>query len=86
MLEEQPHDQLEANAASPMTKIRGSLCLPSACRAVIRGLPCLLAIVEAALAANLISQLDDGLMFKHLERNLAKQAAPESAIRLIWPR
>ena len=39
-----------------------------------RGLPCTLVIREAALAADLITQL----IFKNLERNLAAQAAPKA--------
>ena len=72
-----------ASAASPKTKIQESRgCCPplSACRAVVRGLPCILVIGEAALAADLIT----GLIFKHLERNLAKQAAREA--NLIFER
>ena len=37
----------------------------------VRGLPCILVIREAALAADLIT----GLVFKHLDQNLAKQPA-----------
>ena len=53
--------------ASLMTKMQGSPPpLLSACRAVVRGLPCMLVIGEAALVADLIT----GLIFRHLERNL----------------
>ena len=75
--------KLVVSAASPMTKMQGSLRPPSsACRAVVRGLPCILVIGEAALAADLITQS----IFKHLERNLAAQAASKGSFRLIWPR
>ena len=47
--------KLAAGAASPMTKMQGSpRPLSSACRAVVRGLPCILVIGEAALAADLV--------------------------------
>ena len=66
MLEDQPCDQVGSySTASPMTKMQGR----SACRAVVRGLPCIFVIGEAALAADLITWL----IFKHLERNLAAQ-------------
>ena len=62
-----PVSRSAASAASPMTKMQGSPRPPSpACRAAIRGLPCILVIAEAALEADLIT----GLIFKHLERNL----------------
>ena len=59
-----------ASAASAMTKRQGS---PRTTARHTdhggRGLPCILVIGEAALAAGLITQL----LFKHLEQNLAKQ-------------
>ena len=46
-----------------------------------RGLPCILVIGEAALAADLITQL----ILKHLERNLAAQTGPKADFRLVSP-
>ena len=48
-----------------------------------RGLPCILVIGEAALAADLITQL----IFKHLERNLASgsKAGPFQFLIVLWP-
>ena len=61
-----------ASAASQMTEMQGSPFHPTfACRAVVRGLPCILVAGEAALEANLITWL----IFKHLEQNLAAQTA-----------
>ena len=78
-----PVIKLPASAASPMTKGQGSpRPPPSACRAVVRGLSCILVIGEAALAADLIT----GLIFKHFERNLAAQTASRGGFRLMWPR
>ena len=66
-----------------MTEMQGSpRPASSTCRAAVRGLPCILVIVEAALAADLITRL----IFKHLEQNLAAKTAAKSGLRLIWPR
>ena len=47
-----------------------------------RGLPCILVIREAALAADLITRL----IFKHLERNLAAETTPTAGFQIIQPR
>ena len=60
-----------ASTASPMTKMQGSP--RTAARHADdgrRGLPCILVIGEAALAAGLLTQL----IFKHFERDLAARA------------
>ena len=62
-----------------MTKMQERLRPPSsACRAVVRGLPCILVIKKTALASDLITQL----IFKHLEQNLA---ASKAHFWLTWP-
>ena len=67
MFEDEQRDAViksAASAASPMTKMQGSpRPLSSACRAFVRGPPRILVIGEAALAADLITQL----IFKHLD-------------------
>ena len=62
-----------ASVASPTTKNAGEPTDDgSECGQRVAGLPCILVIGEAALAADLIT----GLIFKHLERNLADTALP----------
>ena len=71
-----------ASADSLITKMHGSpRTLSFRCRAVVRGLPCILVIGEAALAADLITQL----IFKHLERNLAVSEADASFEEVSGP-
>ena len=76
MLEDQPRDQIscqrsfhdDQNAEKPTP-------LPSGSIAVVRGLPCVLAIRAAALSADLIT----GLTFKHLERNLTAKTTKRTS-------
>ena len=62
------------SAASPMTKMQGSP-QTKACHTDDGGwgLPCILVVGKAALAANLITQL----IFKHLEQNSAAKRLPK---------
>ena len=72
MLEDQLHDQVgclrsfpdDQNAEEPLPP-------PSLYRTVVCGLPCILFIGGGSWAS---TRLDHGVGFKHLERNLAKQA------------
>ena len=64
--------KLAASAASPMTEMQGITGpLWSACQAIVCGLPCILVLEEAALAADLTTRLS----FKHPEQSFAAQAA-----------
>ena len=67
--------KLPASAASPLTQMQGS---PAPARRLcgdnVRGLPCIVVIGEATLAADLIKRF----IFKHLVRNLAAQTGSKA--------
>ena len=77
MLEDEPRDQV--GCEHRLSNDQSAREPPSL---LVRGLPCILVIGEAALAADLITRS----ILEHLERNFADQAAPKAKFRLIWPR